>query len=114
MNFALWNSPRTHNNKYWIIRSDLTAVTWSRFAASLAIFAVLAWLDFTLLFAVLRGFVKLSVCVFIPHCLIRAINGAGKCNYVFVVGTAPTLLQRHPTTPLKNVTSARARTPYGY
>ena len=34
-------------------RSDLTAVTWfcpCRFAASLAAFAALAWLDFTLLF----------------------------------------------------------------
>ena len=30
-------------------RSDLTAVTWCRFAASLAAFAALAWLDFTLL-----------------------------------------------------------------
>ena len=36
-----------------IDRSDLTAVTWfcpCRFAASLAAFAALAWLDFTLLF----------------------------------------------------------------
>jgi hypothetical protein len=34
-------------------RSDLTAVTWfcpCRFAASLAAFTVLAWLDFSLLF----------------------------------------------------------------
>jgi hypothetical protein len=29
---------------------NLTAVTWCRFAASLAAFAALAWLDFTLLF----------------------------------------------------------------
>jgi hypothetical protein len=29
---------------------NLTAVTWCRFAASLAAFAALVWLDFTLLF----------------------------------------------------------------
>jgi hypothetical protein len=39
---------RTHNNKYWMVRSNLTAITWfcpCRFAASLAAFAALARLD---------------------------------------------------------------------